>query len=755
MNPQDKQTEVARLDLTLAEIEKQILANEQICNDQEKDLKTTLKDYWKSSGTSVVDEAQFVEALARQKALSSLIHEKAKPLIKMLQSPYFGRIDFVEDSESNSEEIEQIYIGIATLMNEETGEFLIYDWRAPVSAMFYNFERGRAFYHCPEGTIHGTIPLKRQYKIANSQLVYFFDADLTIDDAFLQEILGKSVDNKMHTIVTSIQREQNQIIRDDHHPLLFVEGPAGSGKTSIAMHRIAYLLYQDRERTTAKNVLILSPNNLFSAYIANVLPELGEENVPQLTFQEYIDQAMETVPLSFETRSAHLESLLNAEQSTEKELRASQIQFKSSPAFEQLLRSYLDWIQRNWVKDFPSIQYDGEVIFHQNEWIRYYGSSFKEMPVRVRLQKIKKIIQDRMRSLVYKLREKKEAEIVASAREVNSKVIKAKARLAAKEELNALTEQIERLTYFSPLEAYSRLFRKKEFWAENFAKKLLPPNWGALKKQTRRMISQGLLPYEDIHPFLYFQGTLQGFPVKSDIHHVVVDEAQDYTIFQYKILKELFPSSSWTILGDPAQAVHPYLQTATFIEAQNILGIKNSFHFRLTKSYRSTLPIQAFCQSLLKDEKRAEPIERSGPLPTIVSLPTISDLPHCLLHDIPEFFKEGYQSVAMICKSSAEAVRLFDSLKTKMKLHLITQEDDTFQSGLVIIPSYLAKGLEFDGVLVIDADSSHYSEEGDRGLLYTICTRALHRLNLYYTGSSSPLLDSIKPELYEKKACSQ
>jgi len=747
MDDQERQQESIRLASTLEQIKQQLAVSEGICVAKESELQETLLNYWEKCGS---DEAQLVETANRQRALSTISHSTPLALRRMLNSPYFGRIDFLEEEEGALEfQTEQIYVGISTLRDEKTDEFLIYDWRAPISSMFYDCGLGKASYHCSVGTINGTITLKRQYKIINGSIQYMFNADLKIDDEVLQEILGKSVDDKMHTIVNSIQREQNQIIRDGSHRALFVEGPAGSGKTSVALHRIAFLLYRDRNIINEKNVLILSPNHLFSDYISNVLPEMGEENVLQKTFHDCVSASITQLPIKFETRTFHLESVLSNGSGPEHALRADNIRFKSSINFEQIMQEYIDWIRTNLVDDYPAIEFSGQTIFSKKEWKQYYLDNFSSMPVIIRLEKIKKLIEIRMRPFLHAVRKEKEAQIIASEEEVDENVIKALARMAAREQFSSFNEKIDKLTNISPLSEYKRLFRGDWLFARSSSKMAFPKNWQGIQKQTFAYLNNGILPYEDIPNFIYFQGALQGFPVNRDIKHLIIDEAQDYTTLQFKILVILFPNSTWTVVGDPAQSVHPFLSTASFNDMSEIIGTTRSIAFRLTRSYRSTKQIQAFCQALLSYSAEVESVNRSGSVPTVTRIEKMPDLIPTLVHTIENILEKGWHSIAIICKNTYQSTKIYSDLKAHMDLNLVIDEDDTFHQGIVVIPSYLAKGLEFDAVLVINADTINYSHKEERHILYTICTRTLHHLSLFYFGKPSPFISGMDEKLYQ------
>lgn len=746
MNDRDKQIESARLEETLKEIKKQLIISEQECVLKQSELKDTLLNYWDNCGS---DEAQLVETANRQRALSTMTHSTPLKLRKMLHSPYFGRIDFMEEEGSFLYPEEQIYIGIATLTDEETGEFIIYDWRAPISSMFYDSGLGQASYRCSAGTISGKITLKRQYKVANGSMEYMFNADLKIDDEVLQEILGKSVDDKMHTIVNSIQREQNQIIRDTNHRALFVEGPAGSGKTSVALHRIAFLLYRDREILSEKNVLILSPNHLFSDYISNVLPEMGEENVLQKTFHDCVSEFIAQLPIRLESRTSHLESVLSNKTGQEQVTRAENIRFKSSGQFEEIIEEYLEWVQTRLVDNYPQIEFNGEIIFTKEEWRQYYLENFSSMPVMTRLEKIRTVIESRMRPFFHAVRKEKEAEIVARAEEVDENTIKALARIAAREMFSAFNEKIDKLTRISPLAEYRRLFKGNWLFERSACKKLFPAQWKNFQKQTISFLNQGILPYEDIPNFIYFQGVLQGFPVNREIKHLIIDEAQDYTKLQFKILVRIFPNSTWTVVGDSAQAVHPCLKTAAFADMSEIIGMDKSIAFRLTRSYRSTKEIQAFCQAILSYSTEGESINRSGNLPSVTHLERMQDMVPTLVERIKTILAAGWRSVAVICKNTYQSTKLFSDLKSHLDLNLVIDEDEAFHQGVVVIPSYLAKGLEFDAVLAINVDEINYRHNEERHILYTICTRTLHHLSLFYYGNPSPFLIEMKEELYQ------
>jgi DNA helicase-2/ATP-dependent DNA helicase PcrA len=280
---------------------------------------------------------------------------------------------------------------------------------------------------------------------------------------------------------------------------------------------------------------------------------------------------------------------------------------------------------------------------------------------------------------------------------------------------------------------------------------VIPAEWPAIKQQTLHALRNGLMQYEDTFPFLFLQGMLTGFAVKREIKHLVIDEAQDYTTIQYAILAQLFPNCSWTILGDPAQVVHPFLQTADFETVATIIVKGAPALFQLQRSYRSTRQIQAFCQALLPPAAKTESIQRDGPLPRVIRIHSAGLMSGMVVQEIRALQNEGQQFIAIIGKTVHDCRNIYKALSDQIKLSLITDEEDEFRRGVIIAPAYLAKGLEFDSVLIPNADSSNYGSETDRHLLYTICTRALHRLILFHYGELSPLISAFDPQLYLSK----
>jgi DNA helicase-2/ATP-dependent DNA helicase PcrA len=750
MDEFERQYEFQRLEMVLQKIKLQLEGGQDTFRGARQELQAALTSFWEDRSANWWDQAQQAETVDRQRSLTAVSWQRKARLEKMAESPYFGRIDFQEIHPVSANAPEKIYIGIAALTDPDTGEHLIYDWRSPVAGMFYDYELGPAQYHCPAGVIEGAVSLKRQYKIAGVRILSMFDTDLMIDDEILQEILGKSADAKMRTIVNSIQREQNRVIRDERHRLLLVQGPAGSGKTSIALHRAAYLLYLERNTITARNILILSPNRIFSDYISGVLPELGEENVLQTTFRDYVLNCQSRFPAQFEERDTQLEYLLSGQDSRDYRTRVAGIRYKSSPEFTAVILNYVAFLEGELIQNSPEIEFRGRTILSREEWQNLFRVNLAYLPPAERLVQLKQRVQVKLRPLIHELRQEKEAAIAAGGEEVNEKTIKAMARIETQQELASFYDRLNRITTLNPWTLYRILFEDEALFQCLTETTQTPPEWPEIRSQTLASFNSGWIPYEDSLPLIFFQGKLTGFPLKKGIRHLIVDEAQDYSILHYEVLRRLFPDSSWTVLGDPDQLVHSYIQTVDTPAIAGILGIDDTISIRLQRSYRSTREIQAFCRGLLGAGEPVDHINRPGSPPEVyqaISQPAIAS---AISQKIREAQSEGWKSFAVLCKTAREATELYRELNSQIESTLITQETAEFRNGVVIIPVYLAKGLEFDGVFIADAGSENYSRETDRKLLYIACTRALHRLCLFYRGWCSPFIEGLSPDLYRK-----
>lgn len=658
-------------------------------------------------------------------------------LEKVASSPYFGRVDFQEEGTHSPEEI---YIGLSSLVHKGTGEHLIYDWRAPISSIFYDFELGQAAYPVRDGLIEGQVTLKRQYRIVDGRIEYIFDSSLKIDDLILQKILSESTDGKMREIVKSIQREQNKVIRDDKHKLLLVQGPAGSGKTSIALHRIAYLLYKHRGTLSSNEVVIFSPNQVFSDYISDVLPELGEENVIQSTFDEYGQEILGGYG-TIESWADMMEYLLSCK-GPERDARVEAIEYKASRDYAKALEEYVTYLVDPQGSTFEDLEHNGQRIASKEELTGLFYNEYAWLPLKKRLDKIR----GRLFYLIEPIKAERIKEVVeeiaadpddpfAPKREILSK-----SRRRVGEEFKPLTDKIVDITSFDVYDAYCKLF-EGEFFPDSISE--------SVREQTLNDLREGIIRHEDMAPLLFLKMHLEGEPILTSIKYVIIDEAQDYSPLQYQIIEGLFPNSSITLLGDLDQSLSPYTAIKDWTQVMDIFQEDDEAIIGLTQSYRSTHEIFSFARALLPDDRGIKAINRNGELPRVSYASSEGTMLHSIVKDILELMEEGVESIALICKTAGEALRAFNFIGDQVKTHLITSEDTDFKRGILIIPVYLAKGLEFDAVLIYNAGAAQYHGPGERKLLYTGITRALHRLHIYYTGAPSPFLPLQSDHLFQ------
>lgn len=732
------------LDRVISEIKTQLKQAERAAEDQLAWNTEYKKSVWEDESKYVMDfdeifdAAQYNQEMNRNDAILNASRYNTMRLVKSLKSAYFGKILFSEDGQPRPEDV---YIGIQGVVDRKSWTNFVYDWRAPISSIFYDYELGRAKYQCPAGEIEGDVLGKRQYKISGDKIDYILESAIKIDDEILQEVLSKSADDKMRNIVATIQREQNRVIRDEGHDLLMVSGPAGSGKTSIALHRIAYLLYSNRNTITSDNIIVFSPNRIFSDYISSVMPELGEENMLQTTFVDYAEKVLGT-GITIEDMSDQMEFLLSRQSADQPEsdwsTRVDAIKYKSSPGFLDSLKAYADTLRTMDVA-VDDLVYDGNVIMDKAYISRLFKDEYSFLPVGRRLSKLKRRFLDLLRP--YEL--KRWAEIVE---EMKRKIDKGdedymlsverreKCHQLLVEEFRPLKEKAEAMFSIDYLDIYRRLFAEDRTHLIGVTSEVC--------RSTEADIVKGIIRYEDVAPLLYIRGVINGVPSLFTVKYVVIDEVQDYSPIHFEVISQLLQGRNFTILGDFNQSIHPYINITDYQAVPKMLGVKLPFSIRLKKTYRSTQEIAGFASCILPDRNNdIEMVNRSGEMPKLMQVTQGSLVQHITL-DIAELLKAGAGSIGIICRSAADAASLYGKLKDSVPLIHLTKDDNRFKTGIVILPSYLAKGLEFDAVIVPEAGASVYSRETERRLLYTVCTRALHHLHLFYTGALSPLLSS-------------
>ena len=730
------------LQRVLTEAKKQLDEKRSAKDRFKKDAIETQRELWSDLGSVSIENGldqlsdfmSFMDIMKNQKRSHEFTQKLEKKYERMLESPYFGRIDFVEDNESDTQ---KCYIGLSNLVDEDY-DFLVYDWRAPISSMFYDYETGQAHYECPEGTISGEITGKRQYKINNGKIEYMFDSNLSIDDEMLQELLSKNADDKMKGIVTTIQREQNQVIRNENYKNLIVQGAAGSGKTSVALHRIAYLLYKHRDKVTPQNIIIFSPNNIFNDYISNVLPQLGEDNMYQTTFKDYMHKELGP-EFKKESPSEMMEYILGSNEKLTYQDRIKNIQFKTSVEFVEILKQYINYVETV-DRSFKDIVVRGKLIISSEDIKNLFFNDYSNLPIKRRLEKIKSriifLIEPYEQSWIDEIYQ----ELFKSGDFIQKEEMIEKSTLIVKENLRDVYDSISKMTEFNLIEIYKDLFKNLNTFLYEINVGYDDSFISHIKTYTIDNLNAKILNYEDQVALLYLKGALGDIPTTSQIKYVIIDEAQDYTPLQYEIFYQLFKSANMTILGDINQSINPFMNVGNYNNIYNI-SQNDTCIINLTKSYRSTMEITNFSRNLLSENIDDECVERHGDEPTIVSFSDKLSMNEKLLEDIKSYSEKNYKSIGIITKTARETKVLYNFLKeNSIDVSSIEKDDDYYTNGVTVIPSYLAKGLEFDVVFIYDASNKNYNSDDERLLLYTCCTRALHVLNVYHLGEITDLL---------------
>lgn len=670
----------------------------------------SIANLWSSEGFEALAELnQYANPITDKIADYEEVENKIVMLEKMINSPYFARIDFKFDDEDT---FEKIYIGRSSLREDNIYEFYVYDWRSPIASVFYRFVLGKAFYDAPGGRITGEVNLKRQYEINKGKLEYFFDADVQIIDEFLRKLLSQNTSSKMKTIVETIQKEQDIVIRDMENDLMMVQGVAGSGKTSIALHRAAYLMYQGlSSKLSANNILIISPNSLFEQYISNVLPELGEENVVSVVFEDIITSILKNERV--QSRNQFLENLISSSQY--RNIIKSTIEFKTSHQFMEILNRFINDLPHKWI-NFKDVYYDGECIISKETIKEKILSGIKDTPLGMRLKLIEEYI----------------VELICESKKYRIK----------KSEKILIKEEILKFMNLNIETVYRKLFQDKGYFYSLGKDIELPHCIDDIIVFTQENLDSNLLYYDDATVLTYLNLKINGVNKYKTIRQVVIDEAQDYYPLHFEIFNLLFSNSKFTILGDINQTLEKREDLSLYEQIRKIFNRKKSSLATMNKSFRCTNEILNYSLKFLEQSLEIKSFNRKGDEPKIYPMEDQLSFNNRIISEINFCLEMGYQSIGLICKTEKNAIFMFECLKDKIDVQLIKNEGTADLHGVFIIPVYMSKGLEFDVVLICDTDAENYHNEDDKKLLYIACTRALHRLNLFCKGEISPLLSS-------------
>lgn len=635
------------------------------------------------------------ERYVKEQAFTT-IDKKLKELTILKESPYFGRVTF---NDLEFDQKDTLYVGRFGVTPEGSYEPVIVDWRAPVASLFYHGSLGEASYTSPDGPIKCDIEGRRQIIVKKAELKGVFDSAIDVKDDILQMVLSNNSSDKLKDVIMTIQQEQDEIIRKERTSNIVVNGVAGSGKTTIALHRVAYLLYNYRKELEDK-VLILGPNGIFMEYISQVLPSLGEVGVKQETFASFALKEMDS-ELYIMSFDKYLEKIL----SEDKEF-IEDAKYKNS---YEIIKD-LDNLVKEMDKDYfrvEDVKYFGDLVISKEEIEEMFNKHYEYMPLFRRSEKIKRII-------LSKIKDKRDEKVW----ELNEEIRKEKEKLTP-EELLIEENNLE----------FRRKLRIREIVKEVMDSRAKLDSWisreDVLDIYDRFNGNKKEYTINDLAPILYLAIKLEGKKATKDYRHVVIDEAQDYSPLQFKVVRELTGTKYFTVVGDVNQRLIKYSDLAPMMELGKIFDDVNPEIYNLNKSYRSTYEIMEYANKYL-DEDRIIPIVRHGKPVEEIEFHNNEELSESIIESLKEFSNEGLESIAIITRDKEELEKVYNLISNKVHLVKFDNEDVLYKGGNVIIPSYFAKGLEFDGVIIVDNGSS--KDENEDLIKYIMSTRALHRL---------------------------
>ena len=741
---EDEEKELKKLETTQKYIDKEIIESEQRIERgfEDYDFDDYADDYMKS-------------------ALKERFNQRIKNLKMVRNKPYFARVDFVEEGESKRD---VFYLGKVMVTDHETLEQVVIDWRAPIADLYYEGRLGEASYNCPAGTINGEIKLKRQYFFNDKGLENVMDIDITTNDEMLQPFLSANSDTRLKNIIATIQAEQNKIIRADMWQPLIVQGVAGSGKTTIALHRIAYLIYNYDKKFFPEEFLIIAPNKFFLNYISNVLPDLGVDRVGQSTYEEI---AFDVIGSTFEIEDPNkkLARIINNNKS-EKEKEYCKVieeasKFKSSIRFKNILDEYIYEIEKRVLptEDFKIGRYN---FMSAKDIAHLFYREYKKLPICRRIDEISKhlknavimrngeILKDIEEERDYKVAKIKQEEQVEEIRYSLIRAEYEEADKLAKSVTKEVKRQIQK--YFGvskilePIKYYTEFI---EYYLEKLADGRIPKeDIKYIKDSFKASQRNGKIEMEDIAPLMYIKYMVNGIKTKFELKHIVIDEAQDFSEFQFYVFKKIVKSSSLTILGDLAQGIYYYRGTENWQKTMSLVFDEQTEpqYLTLKKTYRTTEEIMNVANKVISHliEKLncslGEPVMKNGAPVTIKKFENRNKMIEQIKQRLDELKNKDLKNIALICKTVEECERLKQELNIE-KIHIISDSDSEYTGGISIVPSYLSKGLEFDAVIIVDADIYNYSNsEVDTKLLYVCITRAMSILDIYHIEPLTKLL---------------
>lgn len=756
----ERQTEQKRVDYVTKQVADQIKTNQQLFEQAHHETRMVDQNYSDNASVNLyeVDDAMETNAMieqqrqlvARSYESETILKHQLDTLSNLKKSPYFGRIDIKDPGETTPE---SLYIGVASLMNEDKSDFIIYDWRAPIAGIYYNGNLGNVTYPTPAGTQTTELVKKRQFTIKDGHITNMFDTNETVGDEMLQAALGEQNDQYMQNIVATIQKEQNDIIRDTTSDLLLVQGVAGSGKTSAILQRIAYLLYHSRASLNADQIVLFSPNRLFSHYISEVLPSLGERNMRQVTLAEFLSRRFEGLDVQtlferYEVEQTH--GIANQAAQT----------YLESAACMKAVNDYCQSLTTEQLK-FSNIMFDGRIFFTAT----HVHDIFAKLPQKMAIaDKILATKNGLIKELKQRIKEEAKSDWVSEAvSQLNGEDLHSLLGEKKSEDFETEDEQLDyvsdrlatkrlRIVYdaiynnyfFDPYAQYA------DFLTQNRPAIVPIDSWNQIVANFKQEIEYHRISLMYCSSLLYLRDLVSGSGQNRQLEYVFIDEMQDYSTAALIYLKHVFPKAKFTILGDSEQALFKEIEAPQQLleRLSTALESKRPNLITLNRSYRSTTEITNFAKSLLPDGDQILPFNRHGDLPRIILRYSMPDAIRALLEEVDNQAKSS-ETVAILTKNATQAHEVYQQLRQSTDITLLTDTDRTLQTGILVMPIYLAKGLEFDTVIAYDVSANNYSDPRSTGILYTIASRAMHQLILLSIGAACPMISDEQEKLLQ------
>lgn len=745
-----------------------------LINDKEKELKSSIKsaegeardinshffddvkldyDGYSTSMETALSIHQQQQLLSEREHAWQHSAKQLDTIERLKKKPYFARVDF---KESNEKKPETIYIGLGSFADRDD-HFLIYDWRAPISSIYYDGKLGEVSYNSPEGEITVDMTKKRQFMIKDGKIESMFDTNESIGDQMLLEVLSEKSSTQMKSIVTTIQQEQNKIIRNTSADLLFVQGAAGSGKTSAILQRIAYLLYRYRGNLTSSDVIMFSPNQLFNDYIKNVLPEMGEQNMVQMTYWQFVSRRLPGM---------EVESLFKQFEDQNSDTNISA--FKDSVNFFNLVTRYAKHLNKRgmifknvYFRDKKKPYFDKEKIkdiyysFNENYKLANRIDATREELIKMLNRKIApevkknwvmQAIEGLSRDELNELYDRPDQEF--SSEKEEEKFLGRKIVVKA---LKPVSNKINHNQFINMRAQYLSFLRAVPKMTDLSKWNISEEDWQKHIEEVKENFKKHHIYMNDVSAYLYLYDLITGRRTDYEMRYAFIDEIQDYTPFQLAYLKYNFPRAKFTMLGDLNQAIFTKDESRSLLkQISGLFDPKKTDVVQLTKSYRSTKEITDFTKQILRQGEKIEAFNRRGPKPALWGRSTEQEAIEALVK-ILDKNNENQRTTAVITKDLASAKQVAEQLKQKgEKATLIATANQRLVPGTLVVPSYLAKGLEFDAVGMWDASKENYHKVDETQLVYTITSRAMYELDIIYIGEKSPLLD-VDSDTYVEK----